>query len=38
MTGQLPSAEVFIATSLDGYIARPDGDITVADQPPRAGG
>ena len=27
MTGQLPSAEVFIATSLDGYIARPDGDI-----------
>lgn len=23
----LPSAEVFIATSLDGYIARPDGDI-----------
>jgi dihydrofolate reductase len=27
MTGQLPSAEVFIATSLDGFIARPDGDI-----------
>lgn len=27
MTGQLPSAEVFIATSLDGYIARLDGDI-----------
>lgn len=27
MTGQLPSAEVFIATSLDGYISRPDGDI-----------
>lgn len=27
MTRQLPSAEVFIATSLDGYIARPDGDI-----------
>lgn len=27
MTGHLPSAEVFIATSLDGYIARPDGDI-----------
>lgn len=27
MTGELPSAEVFIATSLDGYIARPDGDI-----------
>ena len=27
MTGQLPSAEVFIATSMDGYIARPDGDI-----------
>jgi dihydrofolate reductase len=27
MTGQLPSAEVFIATSFDGYIARPDGDI-----------
>lgn len=27
MTGQFPSAEVFIATSLDGYIARPDGDI-----------
>lgn len=23
----LPSAEVFIATSLDGFIARPDGDI-----------
>ncbi len=23
----LPRAEVFIATSLDGYIARPDGDI-----------
>lgn len=27
MSGQLPSAEVFIATSLDGFIARPDGDI-----------
>ena len=27
MTGHLPSAEVFIATSMDGYIARPDGDI-----------
>ncbi|MEZ5797150.1 MAG: dihydrofolate reductase family protein [Paracoccaceae bacterium] len=27
MTGQLPSAEVFIATSLDGFIARGDGDI-----------
>jgi len=27
MTGHLPSAEVFIATSFDGYIARPDGDI-----------
>jgi dihydrofolate reductase len=27
MTGHLPSAEVFIATSLDGFIARPDGDI-----------
>lgn len=27
MTGPLPSAEVFIATSLDGFIARPDGDI-----------
>jgi dihydrofolate reductase len=27
MTGQLPSAEVFIATSLDGFIARPDGNI-----------
>lgn len=27
MTGQLPSAEVFIATSMDGFIARPDGDI-----------
>jgi dihydrofolate reductase len=27
MTDRLPSAEVFIATSLDGYIARPDGDI-----------
>jgi dihydrofolate reductase len=27
MTGQLPSAEVFIATSLDGFIARADGDI-----------
>jgi dihydrofolate reductase len=27
MTGQLPSAEVFIATSLDGFIARIDGDI-----------
>jgi dihydrofolate reductase len=27
MTGQLPSAEVFIATSLDGFIARDDGDI-----------
>ncbi|MFM7444006.1 MAG: dihydrofolate reductase family protein [Tabrizicola sp.] len=27
MTGQLPSAEVFIATSLDGFIARTDGDI-----------
>ena len=23
----MPSAEVYIATSLDGYIARPDGDI-----------
>jgi dihydrofolate reductase len=28
MTGHLPSAEVFIATSMDGYIARPDGDIS----------
>ncbi len=27
MTRSLPSAEVFIATSLDGYIARPDGGI-----------
>jgi dihydrofolate reductase len=27
LTGQLPSAEVFIATSLDGFIARADGDI-----------
>lgn len=27
MTGHLPSAEVFIATSLDGFISRPDGDI-----------
>ena len=27
MTGQLPAAEVFIATSMDGFIARPDGDI-----------
>lgn len=27
MTRLLPSAEVFIATSIDGYIARPDGDI-----------
>jgi dihydrofolate reductase len=27
MTWSLPSAEVFIATSLDGFIARPDGDI-----------
>lgn len=27
MTGHLPSAEVFIATSMDGFIARPDGDI-----------
>ena len=27
MTRHLPSAEVFIATSMDGYIARPDGDI-----------
>jgi dihydrofolate reductase len=27
MTGQLPSAEVFIATSLDGFIARANGDI-----------
>jgi dihydrofolate reductase len=27
MTGTLPSAEVFIATSLDGFIAREDGDI-----------
>jgi dihydrofolate reductase len=27
MTGHLPAAEVFIATSLDGYSARPDGDI-----------
>lgn len=27
MTGPLPSAEVFIATSLDGFIARLDGDI-----------
>lgn len=27
MTGQLPSAEVFIATSMDGFIARQDGDI-----------
>lgn len=27
MTGHLPSAEVFIATSFDGYIARLDGDI-----------
>lgn len=27
MTEPLPSAEVFIATSLDGFIARPDGDI-----------
>lgn len=24
---QLPTAHVFIATSLDGFIARPDGDI-----------
>jgi dihydrofolate reductase len=27
MPNPLPSAEVFIATSLDGFIARPDGDI-----------
>lgn len=27
MTGHLPSAEVFIATSMNGFIARPDGDI-----------
>jgi dihydrofolate reductase len=27
MTPPTPSAEVFIATSLDGFIARPDGDI-----------
>jgi dihydrofolate reductase len=27
MPQDLPSAEIFIATSLDGYIARPDGDI-----------
>lgn len=27
MTASLPSAEVFIATSLDGFIARADGDI-----------
>ena len=27
MTGHMPSAEVFIATSLDGFIARLDGDI-----------
>lgn len=27
MSAPLPSAEVFIATSLDGFIARPDGDI-----------
>lgn len=27
MTEPLPSAEVFIATSVDGFIARPDGDI-----------
>jgi dihydrofolate reductase len=27
MTGHLPAADVFIATSLDGFIARPDGDI-----------
>lgn len=27
MAKQLPSAEVFIATSLDGFIARTDGDI-----------
>jgi dihydrofolate reductase len=27
MTGHLPSAEVFIASSLDGFIARPDGGI-----------
>ena len=27
MPPDLPSAEVFIATSLDGYIARADGDI-----------
>jgi dihydrofolate reductase len=27
MTRPLPSAEVFIATSFDGYIARPDGGL-----------
>lgn len=27
MTVQLPTAEIFIATSLDGFIARADGDI-----------
>jgi dihydrofolate reductase len=27
MTGHLPSAEVFIASSFDGFIARPDGDL-----------
>ena len=27
MTTPLPSAEIFIATSLDGFIARADGDI-----------
>lgn len=27
MTDLLPSAEVFIATSLDGFISRLDGDI-----------
>lgn len=25
---QMPEGEVFIATSLDGYIARPDGDVS----------
>ena len=38
MTGPLPSAEVFIATSLDGFIARLDGDIAWLDRRPAPAG